>query len=253
MLFDSLYYDYHYFADLKGKKYRNADGSTSYWGYMNPTGEWSGADHVALAWKNIFKLSRCDTDSGLCKTLDVGCGRGRFVSALRSIGLESWGFDYSSWAVRNQYPKCQKGWIVQHDATTTWPYGDKAFDLVVALDIFEHIYLEDIDKVINEMYRVAKRWIFLQIAICGSGGLQGEGEGYVLKKGEKVPIELESMAVAGHVTIQTRQFWIDVLTKGREDKWKVRDNMVRKFVRKTPNDVIANWLKNTILVLEKVE
>jgi hypothetical protein len=102
------------------------------------------------------------------------------------------------------------------------------------------------------MYRVAKKWVFLQIATCGSGGLQGNETGYTLKKGEKVPIELEGMAVAGHVTMESKQFWIDALTKGREDKWKVRDDMVLKFIGKVPNDVISNWLKNTIIILEKV-
>lgn len=249
--FDSSYYDEKYFSDPKGKKFRRPDGSTANWGYQNSTGEWLGCKPVTEVWKDIFKLGNCNTDSGLCKVLDVGCGRGQFVTYLRDIRVEAWGFDYSSWAIQNPYSRCQKGWIIQHDATKIWPYGDNAFDLVVALDIFEHIYLEDIENVINEIYRVAKKWIFLQIATSGSGELQGD-KGYVLKKGEKVPIELESMAVAGHVTIESRQFWIDMLTKGGE-KWEVRDDMVLEFIHKTPNDVISNWLKNTMIVLEKVE
>jgi len=250
--FDSSYYDEKYFSDPKGKQFRRSDGSIANWGYQNPTGEWLGCKPIADAWKDIFKLGKCKTDSGLCKVLDVGCGRGQFVTYLRDIGVEAWGFDYSSWAIQNPYPRCNKEWIRTHDAIQTWPYGNNAFDLVIALDIFEHIYLEDIEKIINETYRVAKKWIFLQIATCGSGGLQGDGTGYILKKGEKVPIELESMAVAGHVTVQTRQFWIDKLIKGREDKWKLRDDMVLKFVGKVPADVISNWLKNAILIIEKV-
>ena len=108
------------------------------------------------------------------------------------------------------------------------------------------------NNIINEMYRVAKKWVFLQIATCGSGGLQGDGTGYILKKGEKVPIELESMAVAGHVTVQTRRFWVDKLIKGREDKWRLRDDMVLQFIGKVPTDIISNWLKNAIIVLENV-
>ena len=251
-IFDSTYYDKDYFVTRQGKKFRNADGSHGGWSYDNPTGEWLGCKPITEAWKEIFKLTKCNSDTGLCKVLDVGCGRGQFVTYLRDIGVEAWGFDFSEFSIKNPYPRCQKGWCVQHDAITTWPYGDKAFDLVVALDIFEHLYIEDIDKVINDMHRVAKKWVFLQIATCGSGGLQEDERGYILKKGEKVPIELESMAVAGHVTIASRQFWIDMLTKGREDKWRVRDDMVLQFVSKTPNDVISNWLKNTMIVLERV-
>jgi SAM-dependent methyltransferase len=250
--FDSSYYDEKYFSDPKGKQFRRSDGSKANWGYQNPTGEWLGCKPITQAWKDIFGLGKCNTDSGLCKVLDVGCGRGQFVTYLRDIDVEAWGFDYSSWAIHNPYPRCQKGWIITHDATQTWPYGDKSFDLVVALDIFEHLYLDDIDFVIGEMFRSVKKWIFLQIATCGSGGLQGDGTGYTLKKGEKVPIELEGMAVAGHVTIQARQFWIDKLMKGRKDRWRIRDDMVSKFVSKVPNDVISNWLKNTMIILEKV-
>ena len=250
--FTADYYDQHYFSDPKGKQFRKPDGSIANWGYQNSTGEWLGCKPITEAWKDIFSLRKCNTDSGLCKVLDVGCGRGQFVTYLRDIGIEAWGCDYSNWAIQNPYPRCQKGWIIQHDATATWPYGGSAFDLVVALDLFEHIYLDDMNNIINEMYRVAKKWVFLQIATCGSGGLQGDGTGYILKKGEKVPIELESMAVAGHVTVQTRRFWVDKLIKGREDKWRLRDDMVLQFIGKVPTDIISNWLKNAIIVLENV-
>lgn len=251
--FDSSYYDEKYFADPRGKEFRRSDGSIGNWGYQNLTGEWLGCKDITEAWKKLFKLRKCHTDSKLCKVLDVGCGRGQFITYLRDIGIEAWGFDYSSWAILNRYPRCQKGWIVQHDATVTWPYGSSTFDLVLALDLLEHIYLEDIDKVLTEMYRVAKRWIFLQVATIGGGsGSEIHERGYILKKGEPVPIELQGCAVAGHVTVQNRQFWIDKLIKVKKDKWRLRDDLVSEFVKTVPADVISNWLKNTILIIEKI-
>ena len=252
--FDSSYYDEKYFSDPKGKKFRRPDGSISNWGYQNLTGEWLGCKPITEAWKNLFKLEKCNTDSGLCKILDVGCGRGQFVTYLRDIGIEAWGFDYSSWAIENLYPRCEKGWIRSHDATQIWPYGDKVFDLVIALDLFEHIYLEDIDKVINEMYRVTKKYIFLQIATIGGGSGSGlHNDGYVLKRGDNIPIELEGMAVAGHVTVQDRQFWIDKLNNfDKNNKFRFRHDKVSEFIKKVPTDVISNWVKNTLLVLERI-
>ena len=257
MDFGEEYYDRLYFADLKGKEYRNPNGSIGHWGYQNPMAEWVGAGFIATSWKNIFKLNKCNTDSGLCKALDVGCGRGTFVAYLRDVGVECWGFDFSEFAIKNPYPRCQKGWCIKHDATVIWPYGDKAFDLVLALDIMEHLFEPDIDFVIDELYRVSKKYVFLQIAVCGSGGLQGNSgfNGYILKKGDKVPIEFESMVVAGHVTVQSRQFWIDKLLKNKEGverKWRVRDDMVLDFIGKVPAAVIDNWLKNAMIVMEKV-
>ena len=255
--FDSSYYDEKYFSDPKGKEFRKSDGSISNWGYQNLTGEWLGCKDVTEAWKKLFKLKKCNTDSGLCKVLDVGCGRGQFTTYLRDIGVEAWGFDYSSWAIQNPYPRCDKGWIVQHDATITWPYGNNVFDLVIALDLFEHIYLEDIDNVINEMHRVAKRWTFLQIATIGGGSGSGlHDKGYILKRGDDVPVDLEGMVVAGHVSICTKDFWINKFMKygdGSERKWWVlRDDIVGEFIKMVPADIIANWLKNTMICLEKV-
>lgn len=242
---DSNYYNAEYFAVKGGKKFRNADGSKGEWSYANPNGEWYGCDPIVRAWKSIFNLNSSS------KVLDIGCGRGTFIGYLRNVGVETFGFDFSQWAIDHPYPKCHKDWIKVHDATKQFPYGGCPFDLVIVLDLMEHIYVDDIDKVIDEIYRVCKKWVFLQIATCGSGSLQGNGAGYILKKNEKVPIELEGMVVAGHVTVQTGQFWIDKLIKGKEDKWRLRYDIVSEFINKVPAGVIANWTKNTIIVLEK--
>lgn len=247
--FDAMYYDEKYFADIQGKSFNRPDGSIDHWGYKNPNGEWHGCDPIVKAWKKIFNLNSNS------KVLDVGCGRGTFVGYLRKVGIETFGFDFSQWAIDHPYTGCKKDWIRVHDATKQFPYGGCPFDLVIVLDLMEHLYVDDIDKVIDEIYRVCKKWVFLQIATCGSGGLQGDGSGYILKKGEKVPIELECMVVAGHVTVQPRQFWVNELLKdssGKERGWKLRDDMILSFVGKVPVDVISNWLKNTIIILEKI-
>jgi SAM-dependent methyltransferase len=253
--FDSSYYDKKYFADPKGKQFLKPDGSIAYWGYQNSTGEWLGCQPITKVWKDIFKLGKCDTDSGLCKVLDVGCGRGQFVTYLRDIRVEAWGFDYSSWAIQNPYSRCQKGWTVQHDATKIWTYGDKAFDLVIALDLFEHIYSDNISDVISEMYRVSKKWIFLQIAgINGGSGAMIHDNCYLLRRGEEIPVKLQGMAVAGHVTVQTKIFWKEKLenSMNNDNKFIFRGDMVQEFIKKVPADVIENWTKNIIIILERV-
>jgi len=255
--FDQKYYDHYYFSDSKGKKFRSSDGKEQRWGYQNPTGEWHGCGPIVGAWNEIFNLSKRNTDStesGPCKALDVGCGRGQFTTYMRDIGIDAHGFDFSEWAIRNLYPRCDKEWVRVHDATQKWPYGDKTFDLVIVLDLLEHIYLEDIDFILDEMYRVARKWIFLQIATVGMSE-----KGYIIKKGENIPIELEGMAVAGHVTVQPRDFWIvklksrELKNRDNDNRWRLRDDLVKEFIRRVPNDIIQNWIKNTLLVLEKVE
>ena len=152
--FTSDYYDREYFAGKK--KFRMANGTIREWGYDNPTGEFLGARQIAEAWKKMFNPRNA---------LDVGAGRGTFIAYMRDVGIEAVGFDFSEWAVAHPYPRCRKEWLILWDATKApWPWPDDSFDLVICLDTLEHIYEEDLDTVLKEMYRVAKKWIFLQIA-----------------------------------------------------------------------------------------
>lgn len=233
--FTQDYYDDKYFSDPKGKGFKRPDGSTEYWGYKNPTGEFLGAKPITEAWKTIFKPKNM---------LDIGCGRGTFLTYARDAGIEAYGFDYSEWAVKNRYSRCKKTWIKQHNATKPWPYKDGEFDLITALDFCEHIYEFDLPQVIEEMFRVASKWIFLQIATISFP----KEFGYKLRKEERIPFE-DGRTWAGHVTVQPESYWMDRFD--RED-WLLRRDMVHWFVSLVPREAIANWLKNTILVLEKV-
>jgi len=242
-VFGSTWYDEEYFKGEKGgKKFRRANGSLAQWSYYNPDGWWEGCRPIAKAWKTMFNPKNM---------LDVGAGRGAFIVAAREVGIEACGFDFSEWAVSNPCPRCQKEWLILHDATKPWPYKDKSFGLVVALDFYEHLYLDDIPFVVDEMYRVAKKWIFLQIAVVGGGsGYAIHEKGYILRRGEPVPRELEGNLVAGHVTVCPSEWWLDKLD--REDVIARRD-MVEWFYVLTPEEVTVNWRKNLVLVLEKLE
>jgi len=233
------YYDADYFAVPEGKKFRRPDGSTAAWGYSNPEGEWTPALMIANAWKTIFQPKNI---------LDAGAGRGTFIAYARDVGVEAEGFDYSQWAVgEGRYKRCKPEWLKLHDATKPWPYPDRAFDLTTCLDTLEHIYLDDLNSVIDEMLRVAKKWLFLQIAICHP---TDRGMPYSLKKGEPVPIELEGCAVAGHVNVQPEEFWIDRFDR---DGWLIRYDLENWFKYLVDPKVIANWIQNLILIVERLE
>ena len=245
--FSCEYYDKDYFVTINGKRFKKSDGTEGGWGYSNTTGEWLGCGPIAAAWKEIFDPKNA---------LDIGCGRGTFTAYLRDAGIDAVGFDFSDFSIGDPYTRCNRDWLRKLDATIVpWiEYKDKEFDLVLALDLFEHLYNDgDIDKVIDEMYRVTKKWIFLQIATVGGGSGAGIHDGrYMLKKGEKVPIELEGCVVAGHVTVCTKAFWIDKLINGDKNKeFRFRDDLVDKFIKNVDPAIIDNWIKNTLLILER--
>jgi len=247
--FTANYYNMSYFVTVNGKKFKREDGTECSWSYANPEGEWYGCAPICKVWKEIFSLS------GNSKSLDVGCGRGTFVTYLRDIGIRAEGFDFSGWAVQNPYKRCNRDWLKNFDATLKWPYQDNSFDLVTVLDLFEHIYDVDIDFVIEEMFRVSRKFIFLQIATIGGGsGSMIHNGSYILQRGQEVPLRLQGMAVAGHVTVQTKDWWIDRLRKNMDNSntFRHRNDLVNEFVKKVPSDVISNWTKNTLLVLERI-
>ena len=242
--FGKEYYDQNYFRTSEGKKYRAANGSIHGWSYANPDGEFLGAGPIAKAWKQVFEPRNL---------LDVGAGRGTFIAYARDAGIEAEGFDFSEWSVSDEgrYPRCKTDWLRIHDATEPWPYDDNSFDFVVALDFFEHIYEDDLDFVIGELYRVASKYVFLQIAVSGTGGLQGRNEsGYLLKKGEDIPIGLEGCAVAGHVTVKPEDWWLERLYN---DDWISNRSMVNHFCSLVDPSIIRNWVLNSIIVLENFE
>ncbi len=245
--FTEDWYDQKYFADPKGKKFTRPDGSIEHWGYRSKTGDIGGADRMANAWKTMFKPKNM---------LIVGCGRGTMVAYAREAGIEAYGFDWSKYAIgdKGRFARCKPEWIKCHDATLPWEiastllcsdiYGPTV-DSVIALDFFEHIYETDLDFVINEMYRVAKKWIFLEIATVD--GIKEKG--YILKKGEPIPLVEDGRTWAGHVTVQTEEWWIDRLD---HEDWMPRRDMVNWFFSLLTPLTIPNWLLNTVLVLERL-
>ena len=242
--FTGEYYDGDYFATPKGKKFKRPNGSIDGWSYESPDGEWHAARSIAEAWKEVFNPKNI---------LDVGAGRGTFIAYARDVGIEAEGFDFSEWAVNDgRYNRCRPEWLKLHDATHSWPYDDDSFDLVIALDFYEHIYSDDLQFVIDELYRVARKWIFLQIAIvCGGNVFQKRKEkGYILKKDVPVPIGLEGCAVSGHVTVQDETWWFD---KFENEEWTFRKDMVNHFCSLVDHSIIKNWVLNLIMIYEKLD
>jgi len=234
--FTEDYYDREYFADPKGKKFTRPDGSVEHWGYRNPEGIIGGADLIVGAWKKMFKPKNM---------LDVGCGRGSMVAYARDAGIDAFGFDWSKYAVdEGRFARCKPEWLKCHDATKPWPYPDNSFDLIIALDLWEHIYLENLDFTISEMFRVARKWCFLEIATVD--GIKEQG--YILKRGEPIPLVEDGRTWAGHVVVCDHSFWED---KFNHEDWMLKRDMTNYFYGLLSPGYVRNWLLNTVLVLEK--
>ncbi len=125
----------------------------AYWSRPDRIGESSG-DLDAIA-GHIVKL--CGTRA----VLDVGSGEGRLVAALVRLGVDAFGVDVSELVVKrsNQY---LPGRFFQ-GSVLALPFEDESFHTVVSTDCMEHLSPNDISQALAEIFRVAKRFVLLQI------------------------------------------------------------------------------------------
>ncbi len=88
------------------------------------------------------------------KILDLGCGGGFFTHIAAELGGDVLGVDYSSSAIhfaKNRYPNRQ---FNVADATTLQQFPDNSFDVVLLMDVIEHIYNQD--QTMKEIQRILK-------------------------------------------------------------------------------------------------
>lgn len=112
--------------------------------------------------RNKYLLSLIDVKKGM-KLLDIGCGRGDMTFYCASLGMECIGIDYAkegiklaNTAKKKQDIPIQKrvSFSVMDAKKLTFP--DNEFDLIISVDVFEHMYKEELDTATSEIKRVLK-------------------------------------------------------------------------------------------------
>lgn len=97
------------------------------------------------------------------KILDIGCGRGDVVVYYALHDVDSYGIDYAkeAIAIAQKVKKKQAKPIQKHihfylmDAKKL-VFPDKYFDTIISIDVFEHLYKEELEIVLSEIKRVLK-------------------------------------------------------------------------------------------------
>lgn len=215
------HYDSHYFfADKYGpKKYTRPDGSMGTFGYTQG-GLW-GFQRIL---DKLIELLGAPQS-----VLDLGSGCGGLVATLNNNYIEALGLEFSQYAIDNAVMdarKYLKHWDLEK---TPWPV-EKQYDWVTAIDLYEHVFLEDVDRIIAETKRVARRWIIAKIYTA-----QLQHEVWAAQKAsyEEVLAQakaegFEWLVVSGHVNSQFPQYWRE---KFQDDKWQLRDDLSERFKR----------------------
>lgn len=85
------------------------------------------------------------------RILEIGCGRGPMISALRERGLDVVGIDHDE-ALQRSWD--HRGRVCVATGTAL-PFPERCFDLVLSFDVLEHI--ADSDAHLEEVRRVLRR------------------------------------------------------------------------------------------------
>ena len=97
--------------------------------------------------------------------LDVGCARGDGCRYFITAGKQPKGCDVAEIAVKATKAL---GIDTQLASATQLPYATGEFDMVFSSDVVEHLVEDDVPSAIDEMVRVSREWVSLQIACSKS-------------------------------------------------------------------------------------
>lgn len=97
-----------------------------------------------------------DADLNNVKILDAGCGDGRFCQYLKDLGCKHViGVDYSDKALSFSRLLVNDVSFYRNDLSSL-QFDNNSFDFIFLIETLEHIELNKVDIVINELFRVLK-------------------------------------------------------------------------------------------------
>jgi cyclopropane fatty-acyl-phospholipid synthase-like methyltransferase len=167
--------------------------------YYGPSKEWGGFGLIANWIKENFPNA---------KTLyDIGCSAGSFVDYSSRIGFNSFGVDISRFAVNNCVEGA-RGKLHIQDITSSNPV--KQSDLVTSMDLMEHIYEKDLNKVIEYIKKSMAPGATFFSCICTA---RHENEIWQhSSEQDPIPQNRNWLAVSGHVNIKWMEDWMKIFS-----------------------------------------
>ncbi len=194
------------------------------------------------------------------RVLDLGCAKGFQVLALRREGMEAWGIDISDYAVSEAPAEVEPYLKVEEYRKVHFPDG--YFDLVLALEVLEHIPPTQIGEVVKELRRLTSRWVWASIPCYGENPFGPDGclEGKILPERinyyRKHVVDLASLRhlvkdiegypIHGHLIAATFDWWTALFTS---QGFLRRGDLEREINRRLRPATEGTW---NCLVFEKV-
>jgi pseudaminic acid biosynthesis-associated methylase len=117
-------------------------------------------------YKERFGITRTDLNNKFLSKfkketsmLEVGCNRGVQLNILKKMNFKNlWGIEINNKALN--IAKEDKSMNIVYGSALDIPFKDSYFDIVFTSGVLIHISPTDLPKVIDEMYRTSKRYIW---------------------------------------------------------------------------------------------
>lgn len=115
---------------------------------------WAMDDQV-ICFRHKTALGMIDSGTAL----DLGSGDGLFLSLLKEKGISGEGLDISEEGVAKTRRKGLKASVFDFNAKL--PFKDNTFDVVVMLDLLEHVYAPE--RLLKEAVRVSRNSLIVSV------------------------------------------------------------------------------------------
>ena len=151
-------------------------------------------DHGDGLWKEPHE-SVVDFFGGLAepakqwRILDLGCGTGRHLVFLETLGCQTYGMDISPTGI--QY---SRKWLQENGLTarvlmadmTSLPYASASFQVIISTYVIHHNTLADIRRTIQEMFRLLTPGGRILVSVPSTRGYRHD-KGEPLEPGTVIP------------------------------------------------------------------
>ena len=101
-------------------------------------------------------LECANIESGM-KVLDIGSGHGEIISSCSNLGADAYGIDYAAAAVNISRLSEEKNNQVSLADAKDLPFPHNYFDRVLMLDVVEHLFPWELQRALQQVFRVLKQ------------------------------------------------------------------------------------------------